>query len=256
MDFKCLYCGREYSSSTKSCPSCPNCNKDMARIIQSYNGLLMSPEFVIRRMGGIAQKYGLEQTHTNGRFKQEREAWTSAIWALSQFYINRHCHWVEIVDPRLQTPDTKVHYIEQRANHNEEWTVDIEVVDWEQHVDDALDLIANKCSKAYPPSYILLVMTRSGKIVEPAKIASGARRLKVPFSEIWLIGIAGQTRIDSKIVSADCKVVRVYPDSTKIEFDLSTAVKDAKPIADVMMRNKRGSGTDFIPMGLIYFPLP
>ena len=256
MNFKCLYCGRTQSTDANKHVSCLDCNKEMARVIENYSGLFMSPEFVIRRMSGIAQKHGIEQAHSSGRFKQEREGWTSAIWALGLSSINHRSHWVEIVDPTQQTPDTKVHYIDQQSNRNELWTFNLEIVDWEQHVDDALEVIANKCRKAYPPFYVLLVMTRSGKMVEPARIASAIRELKVPFREIWLVGITGQTRINSEIVNADCKVARVYPDFAKIEFDLATTVQGSKPVADVMMKLRRGTGTDFIPMGLIYFPLP
>ena len=97
-------------------------------------------------------------------------------------------YWVEIetVD---QTPDTRVHHIDQSAGHNEIGTQHIEIVDWEEHVDDALDLIKQKCRRAYPPYFCLLLLARNGKNFDVGDITrrpqggGATRRLVLSFAD-------------------------------------------------------------------------
>ena len=72
----------------------------------------MSPKFVIERMQRVVEKHGLQQAESRGRFKQEREAWTSAVFTLGQTEITSKTYWIE-VETVERTPDTKVHYIDQ-----------------------------------------------------------------------------------------------------------------------------------------------
>ena len=88
-------------------------------------------------MTKIVQTYGLGEAEGSGRFKQEREAWTSAVWALGLSEMNPKDFWVEIVTDE-QTPDTRVHYLDQSAGYNHVMTYNVEVVDWETHVNDPM----------------------------------------------------------------------------------------------------------------------
>jgi hypothetical protein len=48
----------------------------------------MSPFIAIKRMQTISERYGIARARTDGRFKKEREAWTTGVFALalSKFY--------------------------------------------------------------------------------------------------------------------------------------------------------------------------
>jgi hypothetical protein len=50
------------------------------------------------------------------------------------------------------------------CNYN---VINIEVVDWEENVDDIMEVIGKKCKRAYPDHYLLLVSARhSGKVLD------------------------------------------------------------------------------------------
>ncbi len=115
----------------------------------SYEGLLMNPSFIIDRMSRIVGTYGLSELHSNGtRFKRDREAWTTAIFALGQTHLTGKQYWVEI-ETREQTPDTRIHYIDQSTGRNNVGTSDVEVIDWDDHVEDPLELVRGKCRKGF-----------------------------------------------------------------------------------------------------------
>lgn len=103
--------------------------------------------------------------------------------------VDTHEHWIEIetVD---QTPDTKVHYLDQSAGYNHRKIYNVEVVDWETHIDDPMQVIRQKCAGAYPPYFFLLVFGRSGieKVVEARTLLEEVQHLRVPFGEVWIIG--------------------------------------------------------------------
>ena len=79
----------------------------------SYAGLFMSA-----RMQAVIDKYGYASAVGSDRFKKERESWTSAVYALGLAELTGKEYWVEIetVD---QTPDARVHYIDQSAGYNQ-----------------------------------------------------------------------------------------------------------------------------------------
>ena len=140
-------------------------------------------------MEKIVGTYGTHEALTNGRLKKEREAYASAVWSLGLTKVDTHEHWIEI-ETIDQTPDIKVHYLDQSAGYNDRRIYNVEVVDWEPHVDNPMQVIRQKCVKAYPSYFFLLVFGRSGteKVVEVRVLFEEVRHLKVPFAEIWIIG--------------------------------------------------------------------
>src|SRR4051812_7908245 len=95
---------------------------------------------------------------SNTNAKLGRQLFTQL--ALSEIHAKKY--WVEI-ETVEQTPDTKVHHIDQSRGHNVVQTQSVEVVDWEQHVEDPMALIRAKSRKSYPDHFCLLITARSGK---------------------------------------------------------------------------------------------
>jgi hypothetical protein len=146
-----------------------------------------------------------------------------------------------------QTPDTKVHFIDQSAGHNCVMTQSIEIVDWEEHVDDALDVIKAKCRKQYPSHFCLLVLARNGKIIDLEMITREVQSMSVPFSEMWIIGQSSDRA---------ATMVRLFPGSLQVEFDVVRSLEKIKQQTDFMFRQTRGKSTSFEDLGLTYLPLP
>lgn len=82
MKFCCPKCRREEEIIGDTKPKCLICHVGMVQATASYKGLWMSPHFVLARMKLLIEKYGYHDATTNGRFKKEREAWTSGMYAL------------------------------------------------------------------------------------------------------------------------------------------------------------------------------
>lgn len=61
------------------------------------------------------------------------------------------------------TPDTKVNFIDQSAGYNQAMTLNIEIVEWDEHRSDVMEVIAQKCARAYPPYFYLVVFARNGQ---------------------------------------------------------------------------------------------
>lgn len=91
-------------------PRCLVCGAALVKATESYKGLLLAPKFAIERLERVIGTYGYELAQSSGRFKREREGWTSAMYALGLAEMTGREYWVEIetVD---QTPDTKVHFL-------------------------------------------------------------------------------------------------------------------------------------------------
>jgi len=95
MQFFCLNCGRTDEVIGDSRPRCLSCGGPLLKATESYEGLLMSPEFVLRRMKTLVQKHGLQRVE-NGPFKHERGAWSTAIYALALSEMYSKKYWVRI----------------------------------------------------------------------------------------------------------------------------------------------------------------
>src|SRR5579859_6797127 len=245
MRFKCKVCGRDDEIIGDSSPHCLYCNVPLLRATESYAGLLMSPEIVLRRMKTLVEKHGLSRVE-NGPFKHEREAWSTAIYALALSEINGKKYWVEI-ETSAQTPDSYLHCIDQSSGSNVDQIQSIEVVDWEEHNNDLLTLVEKKVKKAYPQHYCLLITGRSGQLLEPHAFATKLLELTIPFAEIWIIGMPAYDTVN---------IARLFPDVMVKHFALSKALIAAKTEYSFMVKQQRGVSTEFVPLGSIYLPIP
>lgn len=214
----------------------------------SYKGLWLSPSFIIHRMQKIIETHGTHDAQSSGRFKREREAWTTAAWALGLTQMHERDYWVEI-ETEDRTPDAKVHRLDQSSGHNKIETYNVEVVDWEQHLDDPIQIIQRKCARAYPSYFWLIMLGRSGKVVDPNTVIQAIRGPRVPFVEIWIIGRSLEDR-------NRMQMVRLFPERADVVFDLSSAVRRSEKQADIMRPEKRGTGTDIRSLGDVYLPIP
>jgi hypothetical protein len=220
----------------------------MLRATLSYKGYCFGLAFVIYRMKKIFETYGNVEAVSDRRFKHEREAWAAAAWALGLREIEERDYWVEI-ETEDNTPDTKIHRLDQSTGNNIVGTYNIEVVDWEEHVDDLMQVIRQKCERAYPADFGLLVLGRSGKEWDPNAVMEAIRGLRVPFAQIWIVGRPLQDQ--DKVW-----MVRLFPEGADVLFDLSDAVKRSEKQPQITRREQRGTGTEFRVLGDIYFPIP
>jgi hypothetical protein len=153
------------------------------------------------------------------------------------------------IETQNQTPDTKVHFLDQTTGDNVINTMSIEVVDWEEHVPELMEIIGTKCKKAYPAHFILVICGRSGKMIDPSEIAAELKKLKVPFAAVWLTGYAD----DSKTT---VHVARLYPELGHNTFDLPRVVAKWDKQTAFGKPLQRGRGTDVQRLGDRYLPIP
>jgi DNA-directed RNA polymerase subunit RPC12/RpoP len=249
MQYVCANClGKPEEIIGDNSPNCLRCGKPMTLATLSYKGLWLSPSFIIRRMQKIIETHGTRDDQSSRRFKREREAWTTAVWALGLTQIDGREHWVEI-ETEDDTPDTKVHRLDQSNGHNKIETYNVEVVDWEQHVDDLIQIVRQKCAKAYPFYFWLVILGRSGKAIDQSTVVEAVRNLRVPFVEIWIVGRTLDNRYRMQLV-------RLFPDRADVVFDLRDAVRRSDQQAAIMRPGKRGTGTDLRPLGDVFLPIP
>jgi hypothetical protein len=246
MKFCCPKCRREEEIIGDTKPKCLICNVGMVQATASYKGLWMSPHFVIARMKLLIEKYGYHDATTNGRFKKEREAWTSGMYALGLSEMQNRQWWVEI-ETDEQTPDTLVHYMDQSSGRNCIQTQSVEIVDWEEHVDDAVKVIKQKCQRAYPPYFWLLVLARNGKNLDVEMLTQEVLSESVPFGEIWIIGCLSEGLMT---------MVRIVPTAFRLDFETVRSLEKLRGQSDVMRKLKRGTSTEVRDLGFVYLPLP
>lgn len=109
------------------------------------------------------------------------------------------------------TPDTRLLQIDQTADGNVAYSLNIENVDWEVNVDDIMTVIKKKCNRAYPHDYFLLVHARNyRKVINFELLIEEMKSVRSPFLEIWVIAFVG---LD------DIKVVRVSPALTAVDLN-------------------------------------
>lgn len=77
-------------------------------------------------MATISETFGVERARTDGRFKKEREAWTTGVFALALSKLNGEQWWIEI-ETKDSTPDTKLRQLDQSSGNNVIQTRNIEV---------------------------------------------------------------------------------------------------------------------------------
>ena len=246
MRFCCPSCGREEEILLDRNPRCRFCCVEMIAA-SDYSELWMSPYIAIRRMATISETFGIDRARTDGRFKKEREAWTTGVFALALSRLNGEQWWIEI-ETIDSTPDTKLRQLDQSSGNNVIQTRNIEVVDWEENVDDIMVVIRKKCKRAYPEHYLLLVNARnSGKVLDFDRVIREMRGIASPFLEVWVIAFVGP---------ADMKVVRVAPAAVSIDLKIRTELEKAKGQAPFIQRGKRGTGTEIRDLGPAFLPIP
>src|SRR5713226_9259651 len=116
MRFCCPNCGRDEEVLVDRSPRCLFCRIEMIAAFD-YSELWMSPYIAIKRMVTISDTYGIEPARTDGRFKKEREAWTTGVLALALSKLNGEQWWIEI-ETADNTPDTKLRQIDQSSGSN------------------------------------------------------------------------------------------------------------------------------------------
>ena len=212
-----------------------------------YSELWISPYIAIKRIATIGETYGSDRAWTDGRFKKEREACTTGVFALALSKLNGEEWWIEIetVD---STPDTKLRQLDQSSGNNVIQTRNIEVVDWEENVDDIMEVIEKKCRRAYPGHYLLLVNARhSGKLLDFDRVVREMERIRSPFLEVWVNAFIG---LD------DIKVVRVAPGILAIDLQLRAELEKASKQVPFVKRGIRGTGTEIRDLGPAFLPIP
>jgi hypothetical protein len=183
----------------------------------------------------------------DGRFKKEREAWTTAVLALALSKLNDEEWWVEIetVD---STPDTKLRQIDQSSGRNVIQTRSIEIVDWEENVNDIMEVIEKKCKRGYPGHYLLVVHARHcGKVLDFDRVIEGMKRMPSPFLEVWVVASIGPEHM---------KVVRVAPGGPVIDVKLRAELEKASKQPSFLKRGIRGTDSEFRELGPAFLPIP
>ena len=246
MRFCCPNCGRDEEILLDRKPLCRFCRVEMIEA-SSYSELWMSPHIAIKRMATISETYGIKRARVDGRFKKEREAWTTGVLALALSQLKDTVWWVEIetVD---NTPDTKLQHIDQSSGHNVIQTRCIEIVDWEENVADIMEVIAKKCGNAYPGHYLLVVNARhGGKVLDFDRIIEEMKRMHSPFLEIWVVASIGRDQV---------KVVRVAPGGPAIDLNLRAELEKARKQPSFLKRGIRGMDSEFRDLGPAFLPIP
>jgi hypothetical protein len=249
MKYLCPNCGRTEIVIGDTSPQCRLCWVPMLKPTMEYTDLLMSPNIVLRRFKSTVEKHGWKKTLT-GRFKQEREACIAAIWALGlQTSSEVKEYWIE-VETRDQTPDCKVVSLDSSKGHNNRTIIDVEIVEWDEHRDNMLELIEQKCGKAYPSNFFLVAFVRNGKETLVKDILQKMNTLKIPFFEIWILG-----RLP--ISDGSYRMFRVHPEPTLlIDFDVFEGMRRNLDQIDFLQFEGRGKGIEFTSRQQVYLPIP
>jgi hypothetical protein len=212
----------------------------------TYKGLWINPEVLVRRMRTIIGKYGYEKAQSLRSLKKEREAWTTAIWAIGRAQVTKKEYWVEI-ETVENTPDTKLHFIDQSAGYNHIMTHNFEVVDWVEQVADLMEVIEKKCKRAYPEYFALLILARKNAFISLKKISSRIEKLRVPFEAVWLVG---------RRMGSLASIAQLYPRVERIDFDIANITHNRRRKTDFLIPQHRGRSTATTPLGSIYLPIP
>lgn len=213
-----------------------------------YKNLWMSPNVAINRLKIIIEKYGIGVAIKRNEFRHEREAWIAAVFLLGLRKFDKNEYWLE-VETEQSTPDIYGYYIEKIEDKNHRWVCDIEITEREEHGGSIAELIENKSKKSYPRDFYLLIYARkSGELLDYDKIYEAVKRIKIPFSKIFILCCISDDN--------DYALVEVFPKKYKLEFNLDVAIEGNKDQLAFATFLKRGKGTKPVPLGEIFVPLP
>jgi len=246
MKFICPKCGMK-KEVVGDDTLCPTCSTVMIEVAPGYADLLMSPNEAVRRFEIVIAKYGFPLAWS-GRFKYEREAWISAVWALGLREFTGEEYWIE-VETRDQTPDCKVRYFNSSPGYNLRGTINVEIVEWDQHRPDVMDVIIPKCAKAYPQYFTLLVFVRNGKPMGANAVHQAVKSLAVPFKEIWVLGLVS-------VEGAKYHMFAAHPGSRKVDFNLFDVLQKNISQPKYAQFGQRSKSTEMTDQGMIYLPIP
>jgi hypothetical protein len=96
---------------------------------------------------------------------------------------------------------------------------------------------------------MLVMLGRSGRTLYPHKLGKAIQKIKVPFFEIWVVGLVSDNM--NKV-----HLVRIYPSVSDHGFDVNDALAKAKNQKDVLQKLKRGKSTAMRDLGKVYMPIP
>jgi len=224
--------------------------KCQVKMIQesNYSLVLMSPWIAITRMQTLSERCGIDLARTDGKFKHEREAFAAGVLALALSKLKEYVFWIEVemVD---STPDTRLWLIHETEKGNVFDKRNVESVDWDENVDDIMEVIRKKCKKAYPRDYVLLVHARNyEKEINFGCVIEEMKGIQSPFLEIWVFAVLWQFGI--------FKVVRVSPALPVVELKIPETLEEASKQHPFLMRGRRGSTPGFWDAGDCFLPLP
>ena len=137
--------------------------------------------------------------------------------------------------------------MDQSSGRNCIQTQSLEVVDWEEHVDDAVTVIKQKCQRAYPAYFCLLVLARNGKNLDVEMLIREVLSERVPFGEIWIIGCLSEGLMT---------MVRIFPSTFRLDFETVRSLGKLGGKHDIMRKLQRGTSTEVQELGFVYLPLP
>jgi hypothetical protein len=211
-----------------------------------YSELWMSPYTAIIRMRTISETHGTELARTDRRFQKEREAWTTGVLGLALSKLEHQEWWIEI-ETHERTPDAKLHHIDQSSVGNVIQTRNVEVVDWEENVDDIMEVIRKKCRRAYPGHFLLVVNARhGGKELYVDQIVEAMKEIRSPFLEVWVVGVVGLNHMTA---------FRVTPSGPTVDLGLAE-LQIASEQRPFLKRGIRGTSPGFYDLGITFLPIP
>jgi hypothetical protein len=246
MKFCCPECCREEEIVADRKPCCLVCRVGMVAA-SDYSQVWMSPAIAIIRMKTISETFGAEAARAGGRFKKEREAWATAVLALALSKLDGHDWWVEI-ETVENTPDTRLRRVESTSGHNVIQTRSIEVVDWEENVNDIMEVIRKKCERAYPSNYFLLVHARNvGKVLHFDRVVVELTKIRSPFFEVWVIASVGHDQMIA---------VRVAPGTLRVDLKLAAELALRSKQSAFLKKGMRGMVPGFQELGPSFLPIP
>jgi len=247
MKARCTECKKEYDLKQPLRKGCAECNGKMLYIAEDFKGIWFSPRFALLRVKYIVENFGLEKLIKKSKFKHEREAWVTAIWALGLSLASERTYWIE-VETEDSTPDNYAFYIEQINGNNHKQTHAIEVADWEEHADHILTVISDKCKNQYPKFYTLLVNCRNlNKEVVLKELIDKLSEIEIPFGEIWTV----EGKDEDLFV-----LTRIYPNLIQLKYSLKEALKKNSEQQDFTTFLQRNTGSEIMELGQLFMPWP
>ena len=245
MRFHCPNCSRDEEIVGDRTPRCLACCVKMIPA-SDYSQLWMSPYTAIIRMRTISETHGTELARTDRRFQKEREAWATGVLGLALTKLKDQEWWIEI-ETHDGTPDTKLHYIDQTSGGSVIQTRNVEVVDWQENVDDIMEVIRKKCRRAYPGHFLLVVSARhGGKELYVDQIVEAMKNIRSPFMEVWVVGVVGLNHLTA---------FRVAPRGPTVELGRAE-LQIAGEQRPFLKRGIRGMTPGFRDLGITFLPIP